>query len=77
VTIPVRAPAARGAEGGRAAAPLLADTSNSTRERALLVLRMLAGGTDAPAGLAEVLAGHDGSRPDPDLAHRVLGLLRG
>lgn len=77
VTIPVRALAARGVEGGRAVAPLLADTSNSTRERALLVLRMLAGGTDAPAGLAEVLAGHDGSRPDPDLAHRVLGLLRG
>ncbi len=77
VTIPVRALVARGAEGGRAAAPLLADPSNSTRERALLVLRMLAGGPDAPTGLAEALAGHDGSTPDPDLAHTVLGLLRG
>ena len=63
---------------GASTAPLLADTSNSTRERALLVLRMLAGGPDAPAaGPAEVLAGHDGSRPDPDPAHCVLGLLRG
>jgi HEAT repeat protein len=76
VTIPVRALAARGAEGGRAAAPLLADPSKITRERALLVLRMLAGGPDAPSGLAELLVGHDGSKPDPDLTDSVLGLLR-
>lgn len=75
VTIPVRALAARGVEGGRAVARLLADESNSTREHALLVLRMLAGRPDAPAGLAQVLAGHDGSRPDPDLVRRVLDLL--
>lgn len=77
MTIPARALAARGVEGGRAVAPLLADTSNSTRERALLVLRLLAGGQDAPAGLADALAGHDGSEPDPDLAHSVLELLGG
>ena len=77
VTIPVRALAARGAEGGRAVAPLLADDSGSTRERALLVLRMLANGPDAPAGLAEVINGHDGSEPDPELAQQVLNSLGG
>lgn len=75
MTIPVRALAARGVEGGRAVAPLLADASHSTREHALLVLRLLAGRPDAPVGLAGLLAGHDGTRPDNDLARHVRDLL--
>lgn len=64
-TIPVYGLIDHGVVGVAAVAPLLDDPDELTRERALLVVRMVADRTDAPAGLGELVTGYDAA-VDPE-----------
>jgi HEAT repeat protein len=79
-TLAVYALVARGIAGAAAAAPLLDSADRLSRERGLLVIRMVADQPAGPAGLAQELAGYDPAT-DPAgrdaVADRVTSMLGG
>ncbi len=79
-TVAVRALVARGMPAAAVVLPLLGSTNPATRERAVLVLRLLADRDDAPGGLGPAAAGYDPAAAESErdaAAARVAEVLAG